>query len=525
MTAPPTDSPRPSFATWILPLLGVVCVLGGFAWAIHRKFFDAASMTAGGVGIALFLTGFVRAEVANLRYYFLLGLHLFFVLGTCAIVYVLASRHNVKFDLTDARIHTISEATESYLQVLNREVEIVVFDSTREPYKILDRYQETTPYVKWTIHDPRKEPDVARQFDPAVSDGLIYIRHGDKTKRISKGEMTESSLTSAIVEVTREKPIKIYFLGGHGELSIEAPKPTGDKNVRTMSAFKKFLASRAMDVAPLNLLDLGYVPNDASMIVIAGPTSDLREVEARQLERYLRGGGKVLLLFDLPPINFSVDFTELGRLLRRRGLDDQENVLLDMRGARTKKSPLFVPLAKYNGEHPITKPMLQTGAVIYAPLVRVLGKVDPAPPNLKITPLVVSSPEAWAEPFVNVFVAKKDPEIHPPPKEYWQERAIGWAVWSDAGASPMRLAVYGSSTLVQDGYITNSDATARLMLNTVNWLVEQGDRVYVPEKIIAGTPLILSPSELQLILVLIAMAFPLAIIAGGVTYSTLVGRT
>lgn len=528
------DSGREGRREWlrILPIVGVFLLIGGFAWAIRERYFDPAAIALCGLGFLLFLTAFIRAEAANLKHYVLAGLSAFFVLGICVGVYIFAMRHNPRIDLTQQNIHTLSEATQSYLQLLRKDVEIVVFDVTREPYRLLNLYDAASPHVEWTLHDPRAEPEFTRQFAPTVTDGLIFIRHGEKTKRISVSELDEAAMTSAIIEVTREKRIKVYFMTGHGELEFDPEQPDprnqdAQQAPPSLYAFREFLSSRAMEVEELDLLSRGFIPDDATLVVIAGPRFDLEEVEVRQLERYLSEGGSLLVLFDLPKLNISVSFTQMAQLLRGYGIDDDEQVIVDLRGQRVHNSPFIVPLANYNAEHPISEPMIENAEVIYVPLVRALGRVPQLPPATQVTPIVMSSEESWVEPFVRLFVAQSEPQLTPPPRDNWSPRPIGWAAEQihDGGETRTRIVAYGSSDLVRDGYINVQNTAAYLMLNTVNWLTEQEDRVQVPRRVIAGTPLMLTNAELQLILIIVAIAFPMAILAGGVTYAAVIRRT
>ncbi|MBI1784649.1 GldG family protein [Candidatus Sumerlaeota bacterium] len=319
----------------MLPIAGIACLLGSFGWAIHEKYFDPISIALGGIGLLFFFTIFIKAEAANLKHYINVGFYSLFVLGLCAVTYLFAARYDSKIDLTAQKLHTLSRGTVNYLNLLKKDVEIVVFDTTEDPYReLLDQYPALTPRIQWSLHDPRKDPLFTRQFDANVSDQLIYIRHGDRKKRISKGEMNENTITNAIVEVTREREIVVYFLGGHGELAFQSP-PKGEKDTPSVSIFKDFLSSRAMQVQELNLVERGFVPKDAALIIIAGPQRDLLPSESGQLEKYMEGGGKLLVFFDLPrETGVSVDFSNFAGLLRHYGIDDREEVIVDVNGQR-----------------------------------------------------------------------------------------------------------------------------------------------------------------------------------------------
>lgn len=507
----------------VIPVSGVLCILGSFAWAALRRYFEPGSIALGVLGLLLFLAGFIRAEAANLKYYFQTALYTAFVIGICVCVFLLVRRHDVRMDLSAQKRHTLAETTENYLGVLKKDVEIVVFDVTREPYRLVDRLTQETPRVTWSIHNPRSDPEFTRQFGGVVPEGTVFIQHGEKQKRISVDEISESALVSGIVEVTREEDVNIYFLEGHGELAFELPKGAKPEEIPSLSAFKNFLATRAMNVASFNLAEQGYIPEDASLLVLAGPARDLLDVERRAIETYLREGGSLLAMVDLPQTSVSVDYSNLDSILRRRGIADDELVIADYRGQKTQGNPFMVPLVTYNAQHPIGEPMVRAAAEIQLPLVRAFTPIEPAPREFRISPIVESSPESWTQSFTEVFVARNQPQLKPPTEDKMKPQAIGWAI-ERQGEGGERIVVYGSSLLVMDGYVNVYDTAARLMLNSVNWLVKQDDLVSVPPKIIPGTPLVLTNAELQLILIVIVMAFPMTLLFGGTVYARLLRR-
>lgn len=518
-----SGSPRREWSM-VIPVAGVFCILGALGWAAARRFFEPGSMALGGLGLLLFLSGFVRAEAANLRHYVQTGLYSFFVIGACVCVFILVRRHDARLDVSAQKRHTLSEASLNYLGVLKKDVEIVVFDVDREPYKLIDRFAEVTPRITWSLHNPRHEPEFTREFDSSVPEGTIYIQHGNKRKRIASIELSEAALTSAVVEVTRERNVKVYFVEGHGELAFDMPKNPDAEPIPSLSAFKEFLATRAIEVETLNLANRGFIPEDATLLILGGPTRDILDVETSAIERYLSRGGRLLLLLDLPQTNVSVSFANLNSILLRRGLANDERVIADYRGQNTQGNPFLIPLVTYNPKHPIGEPMTRTAAEIQLPMVRAFTPAEPAPKAFSVTPVVESSPEAWNQLFTEVFVGRDEPRLQPPTKDKLQAQAIGWAIEGGDSAGRQRIVVYGSSLLVMNGYVNVYDTAARLMLNTVNWLVDQDDLVSVPPRIIPGTPLILTNAELQLILIALGMAFPLALLFGGTMYTRLVRR-
>jgi ABC-type uncharacterized transport system involved in gliding motility auxiliary subunit len=120
-----------------------------------------------------------------------------------------------------------------------------------------------------------------------------------KTVRRSafRGEMF---FTSAILSVTFPRPLKTYFLYGHGEHS----PGSGEDGESTSSADYTKFASILKDEAdsewqPLSLQGTNGVPADCQLLVIAGPRrARLLADEVSKVDDYLKQGGRLLALLN-----------------------------------------------------------------------------------------------------------------------------------------------------------------------------------------------------------------------------------
>ena len=66
-------------------------------------------------------------------------------------------------------------------------------------------------------------------------------------------------------------------------------------------------------MTPLPLIQQKEVPDDATVVVIAGPTTDFLQPEIDAMKRYVAKGGKVLALID-PPAAGAADPAEPDRI-------------------------------------------------------------------------------------------------------------------------------------------------------------------------------------------------------------------
>lgn len=171
-----------------------------------------------------------------------------------------------------------------------------------------------------------------------------------KTVRRSafRGEMF---FTSAILSVTFPRPLKTYFLYGHGEHSPGGGDETVSKSGADYSKFAGILKDEAdSDWQMLTLQGTNGVPADCQLLVIAGPSrTQLLPAEISKIDDYLKQGGRLLALLNkgcgLEPVleNWGVRLGSAPLIERdpnfRIGLSDKDF------------------LTYHFGTHPIMKPL------------------------------------------------------------------------------------------------------------------------------------------------------------------------
>lgn len=520
----------------LIPVIGLLCILIGFGMAVRQARFSGPSYSIVGVGALLFLTLFIKAEVANLKYYLHVFIYSVLVLGICVVGYLFARQYTKKVDLTEQKFYSLSEMSTKYLKGLDKVVNITIFAPAPDPFReVMDLYKSVTEKVKWNVIDARTNPLEARKFGDAVRNGDIFIKSEAKTKKISVTELEENFenvLTNAIVEITRTKQLKLYFLAGHGEIAYEQTAQAGRRGEQaqaSLGAFRAFLSQRAIETAQLDLGKTGNIPADASMVIIAGPKSDLMASEATALQSYLDKDGKLLALLDVPAQNFGVSMTNLTGLLKKYGIDAADKIILDLFSKQLGAQPVQPIAAWFDKEHPITKELGNRSTRFLLSLTRpVQATLDPVP-GLQATELIKTSEKSWSEDLAKIAANER---IRPPAQSEMKPQPLAVAV-SKANTPParpgmpapppakggMRMVVFGTSELIQDQVLAVNRTAVELMLNTVNWLGEQEDMIAVPPRQLKGTPIVLDPAQLRVIFFFAAVLIPAALFFGGVSYS------
>ena len=143
---------------------------------------------------------------------------------------------------------------------------------------------------------------------------------------------------------------KVYFTQGHGEKDTTSSERDG------YNAIAAALGRENYTVDKLVLAQQGAVPDDAAVVVVAGPRTDFFPPEIDALKKYLDKAGKLLLELDPPDKADSPPLTNLIALAHDWGIDVGNNVVVDVSGmGRLIGTDASVPVAANYPSHPITQ--------------------------------------------------------------------------------------------------------------------------------------------------------------------------
>ena len=319
-----------------------------------------------------------NAVIATLAMFVIIGL-----------INFLGVRYAVQIDLTENQLFTLSPQSQQVVRNLDQAVKVWIFESPANPadQELLENYRRYGSNLEFEFVDPQLQPELAQKFNVNYI-GEVYLEYGNQrelVQTISQGErLSEINLTNAIERITRNRAEldKVYFLQGHGERPLDTSEEGG------LSQAVSALETKNFTVEPLNLAEQPAVPDDASLIVIAGPKRALFEPEVQALEAYLADGGSLLVMID-PDTN-----PGLESLLSDWGVTLTNQIVIDASGqGRLVGLGPATPLVTQYGDHPITQDF-GSGFSIY-PLAQ---PVDTQPvEGIKETPLVLTNPQSWAE--------------------------------------------------------------------------------------------------------------------------------
>ncbi len=389
----------------------------------------------------------------------------------------LSVRHSVRWDWTEAKVHSLTEATREVLAQIPEDeyVEILAFyltGSAATRREALDLYTHESERVKVKTHDPVRRPELAERFE-IRSEGVLLVCRGacDSAKgTVRITQPSEEELTKAIRKVISEQK-KLYFLTGHGEGAPDDREATG------FSVAKQALEDENIEVAALLLANREDVPSDASAVIIAGPNHSLLERELQALDRYLRGGGSVLVMAE--PIVVS----NLEGQLKSWGIELGSDVIVDQQIQLFAGPQLGVqPIITDYGRHPITEDLRARAAPTLFRLARsVRGVAEDG--QVEVVELVRTGPSSWAETDVEQFVREGRVSLDPE-RDRPGPVALGVARSFEApedGKREGRLVVIGDADFARNRYIAEF-YNADLFLNAANWLVGEEGFISIERK-------------------------------------------
>ncbi|MBN1902643.1 GldG family protein [Candidatus Sumerlaeota bacterium] len=511
-----------------LTIAGVLMMIAANVIAGFSGGFSIFTFLLGGAGLVFFLSLAFSGESANLAGHLRFFLNMAFILGTFVFLYLICSNHNQKWDLTKNRQFSLSPQTVRYLQSVSKPITVTGFSVTpQDMRRFFEQYAAHTDMLKVEIKNPlrdfREAQRLKTDFDTDISPGDIFIEFKDRKKKIDKLE--ESAFINALVEIQREKDTTIYFLAGHGEGPLDEPTDEQlQKNVPSYYTLKRICEERGIIVKTLELMRSGVVPEDASVLVCAGPRIDLYPAEQDGLEQWLDSGGRFILMLD-PPKSMEQTFPRFKGLLRKYGIELRDDIVMDPNKASMEQFGLpVIPLVTGYAKHPIAEGVPQAGVALFLPLARTVEPSASLPPSISATTIMRSSPYSWSQPIEALFQEK----FTPPERERISPQSLAVAATKVPPGSTedqqTRLVVFGDSDIFTDVNIAYQ-VPVYLFMNSVSWLTQMADVVAIPPRVVDDTPMTLTAGQKEFLAILLIILTPCLVFFGGLGYALIRRKT
>jgi ABC-type uncharacterized transport system involved in gliding motility auxiliary subunit len=406
----------------------------------------------------------------------------------------LASRHSVRWDLSENQNFTLAPQTYRVLRSLPRDVKITVFTREKDPgyqaYKErLDSYRQASAKLTVEFVDPEKQPKLAQSYGIFRTDTAVFESNGQTIRVNSPSEV---ELTGALIRISKDTKKRIVFVEGHSERSPE------DKERNGLSVAKDALTKQGYEVGTVSLLQETAVPSNTTVLVLAGPRRTVTKEEQDRIHAYVEQGGHVLLMID-PDTQ-----TGLESLLARWGLGLGPGVLVDLQD-RLAQGDLTALLVRTFTEHEITQDL--TSAVLF-PLSRHITFDEQAGKDWEYVPLARTSANSWAETNLQgrvVSLNEKEDVKGPLPMAV----ALSPKKAPEEGKPRPAIVVVGNSAFASNAFF-NFPGNSDFFLHTTGWLAEERDLISIAPKEPALRPFTPNPTQERALLYLQVVFLPLA---------------
>lgn len=526
---------------------GLVLFLTGMVVAALVGDFTPLSTLLCLAGLAIASLLFAPGLGRNGRLYLNMGLYSACVLATLMVFFGIVRRHPSDYDSTSSKFYSVTDVTKNFLRSrLQTPVKATAFVANAVDRKsaqlLLDEYSRYAPSLfSYEVLDPFRNVAEARRLGLQVVPGDVYIEKqttqsaaGGAAARVVKlNRLNEEEVTNGIVALQRGRDITLYFLVGHGELSLEdnraAVAMTGGKaSFDDLTWLKSQLERSRIRVLPLDLAGRGNkVPADASAVVIVGPRRDLSSPEREGLKAYLdRGGpggtgGRAMVFFP-PGIIIGGDIGSPMRnfieLIESYGLSPAPEIITMPKSRTDQYSIPALPAAP----HRINQQLLPDQPLVFTE-ARPIRRARLLPPNAFPEEVFTSPPDAFALPLEELTqalrtgkrMARSDIEA----KQLAPRPLAASVTIQPPGAreeDSTRLVVFGTSKFLTTEAV---DQNAWLVfINAVNWVTASGDAISIPAREVKNTPMELSAGQRRFLFIATVLVLPCLVGFGGLGY-------
>ena len=422
-----------------------------------------------------------------------------------------------RFDVTGLSEYTLTSQTKGVLEGMDTPVESVLFtvpgDLTGEYLQnLLNEYQNFTDQLSLELIDPEQKPDQARlygvsQYPAMVFEGEVgrrIVRTQDIVSFTAEGDLrieAEHAFTSALLEVTGAVQKKVYFLSGHGENSIFSTGADG------YSTAREGLLDNLYKVDALDIRAAGDIPDDCTVLAIAGPQQPLTSREVDIIRRYLEDDGWAIILVNPNPPD------EIRQLVSVWGLDIRDGIIIDEESYAepNKESPRVPASRNYFSQFGMLRDTYFPGATALLPR-------EDAPEDMLVLPLVWTSRQSWLEKDFGGQERKFDEGVDEQGPVAIGVLMVDVAAQASAAEEETikgtRLIVYGDSDFASNRRFQDGD-NGNLFLTSVNILTAGTELISMDRKFLQTRRLIIGPEAERFITISSIGLLPLVVLVVG----------
>jgi ABC-type uncharacterized transport system involved in gliding motility auxiliary subunit len=435
------------------------------------------------------------------------------IIAIIVVVQAIFTVNSAQLDLTKSKKHTLADQTKKVLSALKTDIDAYYFYSVAARNgmieDVLKRYAAAEAKFKTESIDADKNPAFTKRFSVDRYGVVVLVRKD--TGAFEKVDMlNEEGLTNALIRITKGEKKKVYFTKGHGEPALDGPQT--DKT--GFSALSQELKAYNYQTEALELFLAPGVPADCSLLIIAGPQIDLFDREETAIKEYLSRGGKLLVFYPA-----FTNTPRLSALLKNFGVVVHNDAVIDKMG-RMFGGDVLMPIISAYEQHQITKTFR---VATFFPVCRTFD-LKPGVAGVTQQALAKTNPGAFGE--TDLAAIKNGTAAFDAKTDYASPLCVAAVIEidnsvykADAAAATnntrARIALFGSLEMSSNSYL-GASGNKDFVLNTVNYLAEEGDMIAIRPKDNSFEPIFLSKIQGRLLFIIPVIFMPLLVAAIGV---------
>jgi ABC-type uncharacterized transport system involved in gliding motility auxiliary subunit len=377
----------------------------------------------------------------------------------------LSVRYKTELDWTAGKRNSISVASQKQLAAMPDPIAFTAFipsgdAEARNGLKFdVARYQRYKKNITLTFVDPSAQPQKVRELNVQGA-GEVVVEYQGRHENLHA--TTEPIMTTALQRLTFAGEQWVVFLEGHGERAV------GDSE--TQSGYGKFadaLRGKGLKVQALNLAKTGNIPDNTSVLVLAGTMQEPLAGESQLLQAYVAKGGALLWLND------SDSKADIAPLSKELAITWQKGVVIDPVAQELQLPAGFYVPGGYP-PNPVTQGFDQY--TLY-PLAEAVSADKGTTWNA--IPLLNSSDHSWLE-----TEPKMGGEVQYDGKDIKGPLNVGLTLMRehkdavDAKGRAQRIALIGNANFLTNTYLAQQ-GNQQFGINLVQWLASRDSQLNI----------------------------------------------
>ena len=414
----------------------------------------------------------------------------------------LSGRYQFHADWTANNRNTLSDNSVLLLERLEGELRLTAFAIDGGPMKkhiadLTGRYQRHKSDITLAFINPDVEPEKVRELGIGM-EGDVLVEYQGRSEVVSN--LTEQEFTNVLQRLSRSAERWLVFIEGHGERSV-----FGQANF-DYQTWAQALKSKGFQLMGLNLASDPLIPDNTSVLVLAGPQASYLPGELEIIESYIARGGAVLWLMDTDGLQgLEAVADQLGVAVVPGVIVDPTTQLFSI------GDPTFAIVGEY-GIHPLTRDFdvltIYPGAV---------GLHVDEQDEWQAAPFLITAPRSWSETGEIAGEISFD-EVEDVSGPLTISLSLTRDVYPSDHESVLvkqRVVVVGDADFLSNAYVGNG-GNLDMGMSMVNWLSNDDQLINIPGKTAQDSSLDLTEGQLMWIAAVFLFILPATFLASGV---------